>query len=154
MKVRGVFSTYKLSDLEKDTFAEYLQLSMNNPILEFVKYLLGDDYLRFIDIMSGTTFKVPSSKTLERDLESVRIYLIAKKLGFTEDALRTAGKAFGRTMIAARRSCYKVSKVLGTEDMLEGDDLNNFLLYVKIPEEVQSNKKADNIDIMEESYDE
>ena len=135
MEVRGVFSTYKLTDTEKDTFAEYLQHSMNNPVLEFVKYLLGDDYLRFIDIMSGTTFKVPSSKTLERDLEAVRIYLIVKKFGFTEDAVRAAGKSFNRTMLAARKSCYRVSKVLGVEDTLEGDNLNNFLLYIKYPEE-------------------
>ena len=50
MEIHGVFSAYNLSDDEKDLFAEYLQYVMNNPLIEFVKYLLGDDYLKFIDI--------------------------------------------------------------------------------------------------------
>ena len=59
MEIHGVFSTYKLTNQEKDLFAEYLQHVMNNPVIEFVRYLLGDDYLKFIDILSGTTFKIP-----------------------------------------------------------------------------------------------
>lgn len=140
LEVKGVFSTYDLTDLEKDTFAEYFQNSINSPWLEFVRYLLGDDYLRFIDIMSGTTFKVPSSKTLERDLESVRIFLNIKRYGFTDEGIRVTAKSFNKTMIATRRSCYKVARILGIEDTLEGDDLNNFILFVKNPEEgIQSN---------------
>ncbi len=135
LNVRGVFSTYDLSDLEKDTFADYLQHSMNNPILEFIKYLLGDDYLKFIDIMSGSTFKVPSSKALERDLEAVRIYLYVKNGRFSDDALRIAAKTFGKSVVTCRRYVYKVARVLGVEDTLEGDDLNNYILYFKSVED-------------------
>lgn len=131
MEVRGGFSTYELTDLEKDTFEDYLQHVMNNPVLEFVKYLLGDDYLKFIDIMSGTTFKVPSSKTLERDLEAVRIFLYVKKNGFSDESIRVAAKLYDRAVITVRRHVYRVSKVLGIEDTLEGDDLNNYITYVK-----------------------
>lgn len=131
MEIRGVFSTYDLTDKEKDTFAEYLQHSMNNPIIEFIRYLLGDDYLKFIDIMSGSTFKVPSSRTLERDLLSVRMYLYALKGGFTEESIRIAAKEFGKTVVTAKRCIYKVSKVLGIEDTLEGDALNNYIENIK-----------------------
>lgn len=135
MEIKGVFSTYDLTDLEKDTFAEYFEHTVNSPWLEFVKYLLGDDYLRFIDILSGTTFKVPSSRILERDLENVRVYLIAKKNNFSDEGIRIAAKTFGKTALSARRGIYKVAKVLGVEDTLEGDDLNNFIMFVKNPEE-------------------
>lgn len=134
MEIRGVFSTYELTDLEKDTFADYLQHSMNNPVLEFVRYLLGDDYLKFIDIMSGTTFKVPPAKILERDLEAVRMYLNVKKNGFTEEALQITSKCFSKSLAVVRASCYKVAKALGVEDSLEGDSLNNFIMYIKTPE--------------------
>ena len=140
MEVRGVFSSYNLSETEKDTFAEYLQHSMNNPVLEFVKYLLGDDYLRFIDIMSGSTFKVPSSRALERDLEAVRIFLSVKKGGFSDESIRTASKLYGKSIVMIRRYTYKVAKVLGIEDMLEGDDLNNYIIYVKEIEEQLAEK--------------
>ena len=142
LEVRGVFSTYELTDLEKDTFSEYLQHSMNNPVLEFIKYLLGDDYLKFIDIMSGSTFKVPSSKTLERDLEAVRIFLCVKKGGFSDESVRVAARIYNKTVVTARRYTYKVAKVLGIEDTLEGDDLNNYIMYIKSVED-KSQKSSD-----------
>jgi hypothetical protein len=73
LELRGGLSVQELSTVEKKTFAEYLQHSMNTPALEFIRYLLGDDYIKFIDIMSGTTLKIPSSKALERFLTSIKI---------------------------------------------------------------------------------
>lgn len=131
MDIHGVFSTYKLTDQEKDLFAEYLQHTMNNPVIEFVRYLLGDDYLKFIDILSGSTFKIPSSKSLEKDLESVRIYIYVSKNGFTDDSIKSASKMFGKTVLTVRRYTYKVCRALGVEDTLEGDSLNNYILYIK-----------------------
>ena len=138
MELRGSFSTYELTSLEKDTFADYLQHSMNNPVMEFIKYLMGDDYIRFIDIMSGITLKIPSQKTLTRDLESVKIYLYAKKNNFSETSVREAAKLYGKTALTARRYIYKVARVLGSEDLLEGDALNNYLSYIKSVSEVDS----------------
>jgi len=134
-----VFSTYNLTDIEKEVFAEYLQHTMNNPLVELVRYLLGDDYLKFIDIMAGSTFKIPSPKSLEKDLESVKVYLYVKKNGFTEDSIRSAAKLYNRTVLASRKSVYKVGKTLGVEDLIEGDSLNNYILNIKNVEEGISN---------------
>lgn len=142
MELRGGLSTYDLSVLEKDIFADYLQHSMNNPAIEFVKYFLGDDYIKFIDVMSGTTIKIPSGKTLERDLESVKMYLYTNKRAFTEDSIKEASKVFGKSILTVRRYVLKVSKVLGTEDTLEGDALNNFITQIKSVEEQDSYYKT------------
>lgn len=88
--------------------------------------------------MSGTTVKIPSSKSLGRDLESVKIYLYIKRHGFTELSIKEAAKSYGKSVLTARRYALKVSKVLGVEDMLEGDDLNNYLTYVKSVEDLDS----------------
>lgn len=138
MNVRGGFSTYSLSSSEKDTFAEYLQHSMNSPALEFIKYLLGDDYIKFIDVMSGTTLKIPSAKSLEHDLELVRIFLYVKRHGFTEISIKEAAKSYGKSVLTTRRYVLKVAKVLGIEDLLEGDDLNNYITYIKSVEQMDS----------------
>ena len=138
MELRGSFSTYELTSQEKDTFADYLQHSMNNPAVEFIKYLLGDDYIRFMDIMSGTTLKIPSQKTLTRDLESVKIYLYAKRNNFSETSVREAAKLYGKSALTARRYIYKVARVLGSEDELEGDALNNYISYIKSVSEIDS----------------
>lgn len=142
MELRGGLSTYELSVLEKDTFADYLQHSMNNPAIEFIKYFLGDDYIKFIDVMSGTTIKIPSGKALERDLESVKMYLYTNKRAFTEDSIKEASKVFGKSILTVRRYVLKVSKVLGTEDTLEGDALNNFITQIKSVEEQDSYYKT------------
>ena len=148
MEIHGVFSTYKLTNQEKDLFAEYLQHVMNNPVIEFVRYLLGDDYLKFIDILSGTTFKIPSSKSLEKDLESVRIYIYVSKGGFTEESIKSASKIFGKTVLTTRRYTYKVCKALGVEDTLEGDSLNNYILNIKsVNEPDKISSKDDTLDI-------
>lgn len=142
MEIRGVFSTYNLTDIEKEVFAEYLQHTMNNPLVELVRYLLGDDYLKFIDIMAGSTFKIPSPKSLEKDLESVKVYLYVKKNGFTEDSVRSSAKLYGKTVLAARKSVYRVGRTLGVEDLIEGDSLNNYILNIKNVEE--ANKTISN----------
>jgi hypothetical protein len=88
--------------------------------------------------MSGTTLKIPSSKALERDLESVRIYLYVKRGGFSEGVIKEASKAFNKTVLNIRRYTLKVSKVLGIEDVLEGDDLNNYIVNIKSVETLDS----------------
>ena len=140
LEIKGVFSTYDLSDTEMEVFAEYLQHSMNTPLLEFLKYLLGNDYLRFIDIMAGCNFKIPSSKTLERNLEAIKVFLYVKKNGFTEDSIREASKIYKKSLLTTRKYIYKVAKTLGTEDELEGDDLINYILHIKTPEEKEKEK--------------
>lgn len=104
---------------------------MNNPVIGFVRYLLGDDYLKFIDILSGSTFKIPSAKSLEKDLESVRIYIYVSKNGFSDEAIKSASRMYGKTVLTVRRYVYKVCRALGVEDTLEGDSLNNYILYIK-----------------------
>ena len=141
MDIKGVFSTIELSEQEKNIFAEYLQHSMNTPIIEFVRYLLGDDYLKFIDILSGTTFKIPSSKSLERDLEFVRIYLYVSRRGFTEEAFKMASKSFNKTAITVKRIVLKVSKTLGVEDTLEGDALANYYEFLHFMEALDKSKE-------------
>lgn len=154
MEVRGKFSSYDLSAQEKDTFAEYLQHSMNNPAIEFIKYLMGDDYIKFIDIMSGVTLKIPSAKSLERDLESVKIYLYVKRGNFTDDSIREASRIYNKTILTAKRYILKVAKVLGVEDSLDGDDLNNYIQNIKSIEELdsyyQTKTEANRVKIIQE----
>lgn len=154
MEVRGRFSSYDLSTIEKDTFAEYLQHSMNNPAMEFIKYLLGDDYIKFIDIMSGMTVKIPSAKSLERDLESVKIFLYVKRGNFSEDSIREASRIYNKTILTARRYILKVAKVLGVEDTLDGDDLNNYIQNIKSIEDLdsyyQTKTEANRVKIVQE----
>ena len=127
MSSYGSISTITMSDEEKDLYAEYLSVSIGNPVLEFVKYMLGDDYLKFIDICSGTNFNIPSNKALERGINNVKMYAYVKKWNFSNASIVNAGNIYKKTELATRRIVLSVANVLGVKDTLEGEALVNFV---------------------------
>ena len=127
----GSLSNVVMSDDEKDLFAEYLQISIGNPVLEFVRYMLGDDYLKFIDICSGTNFTIPSNRALERDINYIKIFLYVKKSNFSNNSIIDAGSVYKKTELAVKRIVLKVSKTLGIEDELGGVALKNYIENIK-----------------------
>ena len=116
-----------MSDEEKDLYVEYLSVSIGNPVLEFVKYMLGDDYLQFIDICSGTNFNIPSNKALERGINNVKMYEYVKKWNFSNASIVNAGNIYKKTELATRRIVLSVANALGVKDTLEGEALVNFV---------------------------
>ena len=127
MSSYGSISTITMSDEEKDLYAEYLSVSIGNPVLEFVKYMLGDDYLKFVDICSGTNFNIPSNKALERGINSVKMYAYVKKWNFSNASIVNAGNIYKKTELATRRIVLSVANALGVKDTLEGEALVNFV---------------------------
>ena len=127
MSSYGSISTITMSDEEKDLYAEYLSVSIGNPVLEFVKYMLGDDYLKFIDICSGTNFNIPSNKALERGINNVKMYAYVKKWNFSNASIVNAGNIYKKTELATRRIVLSVANALGVKDTLESEALVNFV---------------------------
>lgn len=127
MSSYGSISIITMSDEEKDLYAEYLSVSIGNPVLEFVKYMLGDDYLKFIDICSGTNFNIPSNKALERGINNVKMYAYVKKWNFSNASIVNAGNIYKKTELATRRIVLSVANALGVKDTLEGEALVNFV---------------------------
>lgn len=127
MSSYGSISTITMSDEEKDLYAEYLSVSIGNPVLEFVKYMLGDDYLKFIDICSGTNFNIPSNKALERGINNVKMYAYVKKWNFSNASIVNVGNIYKKTELATRRIVLSVANALGVKDTLEGEALVNFV---------------------------
>lgn len=127
MSSYGSISTITMSDEEKDLYAEYLSVSIGNPVLEFVKYMLGDDYLKFIDICSGTNFNIPSNKALEKGINNVKMYAYVKKWNFSNASIVNAGNIYKKTELATRRIVLSVANALGVKDTLEGEALVNFV---------------------------
>lgn len=127
MSSYGSISTITMSDEEKDLYAEYLSVSIGNPVLEFVKYMLGDDYLKFIDICSGTNFNIPSNKALERGINNVKMYAYVKKWNFSNASIVNAGNIYKKTELATRRIVLSVANALGVKDTLDGEALVNFV---------------------------
>nr|DAQ48205.1 MAG TPA: hypothetical protein [Bacteriophage sp.] len=132
----GSLSNVVLSNDESEVFFEYLQSTVGNPVLEFVKYMLGKEYLKFIDICSGTTFSIPGIRILERDIIYTKIYLYVRKNKFTLSSITRASNIYNKTELVIRSIVLKVANSLGIEDELDGEELRNFIENIK-----EGNKK-------------
>lgn len=131
MAYYGIFSLYNLSTKEKDTLADFLQHSINTPMIELLRYYMGDDFLQFIDVMSGTTIKIPSSSSIAKDISSVQVYLYAKRHNFSENYLCSASKLYKKSLVLVKKDVYRVGKALGVEDTLKDEALENYLNNIK-----------------------
>jgi hypothetical protein len=108
----GVFSLITINDKESDLFLEFLRKSSNTCAYDFVKYLLGDDYLKFIDLLAGTVLKIPSHKNLLRDLECIKLYRYVRDHGYTEESIKNAARIFNKKISYVRRAVKRVSLVV------------------------------------------
>ena len=131
MKVKGLFSSYSLSRSEIDTLSTYLQYEIGNPMVSFLQYTLGDNFLAFMDIMAGTTIKVPSTKTLDKYVRGVQVYLYLKRNYFTNESIYSASKIYKESTSPIRNMAYKVSKTLWEESTFRGEQLDNYLQNIK-----------------------
>ena len=112
MEKPGILSLVSIKGKESQYFRDYLRKTGNTAVYDFIYYLLGEDYLRFLDLLAGTVLKIPSHKTLYRDIEYIKLYCYVKERGFTEDAVKNAAKLYSKKAYFVRTAIKKISEVL------------------------------------------
>lgn len=129
----GVLSKLNFSKEDVDYLSKYIQLSTANPSLEFVRLFLNDDraFIKFLDICSGLSFKVPSNRALTRDYKGIKMYIYLKKRCFERSALTYISSVYNLTDRQALDTLYRVGKFLGATSELEGKALENYNNLVK-----------------------
>ncbi len=127
----GILSLINLSDRESEIFLEYLRKSNKTPAYDFINYMIGENYIKFLDLMAGTNVKVPSRRSLYRDIEYIKIYVYVRDRGFTDESMRNASKIYNKKMVFVRRAVEKMSGIVQemeeaeSEDMEEAESENN-----------------------------
>jgi hypothetical protein len=125
MEKSGIFALIEISDKESDLLLNYLRSVGKTPAFDFVQYLLGSDYIKFLDLVAGTTLKVPSRRSLYRDIEYIKIYNYIKERDFAIDSVRVASKVFCKNMSFIKRAIIKMSRCLNEDIPLSVDILNS-----------------------------
>lgn len=125
MDKSGIFSLVEINDRESELFLSYLRSTSKSPAVDFINYLIGSDYLKFLDLLAGTTFKIPSRKSLYRDIEYIKIYTYVKERNFSFDAIRTAPKLYSKSLAFIKKAITKISKALDEELPYSYEELNN-----------------------------
>ena len=118
MENSGILSLVSLSEEEKEVFLQYLYSSKDTPNFDILYNFLGEDLLRFFDVFSGETVKVPRRDEVNKIIRYIKIYQYCKTRDFTEEAIESAAKIFGRRKNSIRRLIQKVERMV-EEDMYD-----------------------------------
>jgi hypothetical protein len=112
MEKNGILALVNLSDKESDLFLDYLRKSSNTPAYDFINYLIGKDYIMFLDLLAGVNLKISSRKSLYRDMEYIKIYIYVRDHGFNLDSMKCAAKIYNKKLSFVKRAVAKVSKTV------------------------------------------
>lgn len=112
-KKPGVLSIISMDKDEREVFLDYVDST--SPLLNasYLFAILGDEnLLKYFDVMSGTTIKVPTRDSILKIVNYVKIYQYCKSKGFTKEAYEKAAKIFDRRVMSVQRIVEKVERVL------------------------------------------
>jgi hypothetical protein len=125
MEKSGIFSLIEINDKESSLLLAYLRTVNKTPAYDFISYLIGIEYLQFLDLLAGNTLKVPSRKSLFRDLEYIKIYNYVREKKFTIESVRTVAKLYNKNISFVKRAVIKISKSLNETLPMSIEELNS-----------------------------
>lgn len=114
MENSGILSLIELNDKENKLYLEYIRKKNDTAIYDFVYYLLGDSWIKFLDLTAGANLKVPSRSNLFRDIDYIKIYNYVVTHGDNEDAMKGAAKIYNKKVSYVRKAVSKVKETLNS----------------------------------------
>lgn len=109
----GVLSLIEISEDEMNELLEFLQKRDKTEIYDILYGVFEHQFLKFIDLFSGETIKVPTRDSLFKSVIYIKIYSFCKKRHFTEEAIESAAHIFDKRKSSIRRIIDKVKRVKG-----------------------------------------
>lgn len=112
-KKPGILSIVSMDKDERDVFLDYMDSVNPGLNASYLFAILGDDnLLKYFDVMSGTTIKVPTRDTILKVVNYIKIYNYCKSKGFTKESYEKAAKIYERRVMSIQRIIEKVERVL------------------------------------------
>ena len=112
MEKSGILALTSLKDRETEILIKYMSGSRKAPYLDYLNIILGKDLLRFIDLFSGETIKVPTRDETIKIINYIKIYVYLNDRGFTDGAYESASKVFARRRNSIKRIVDKVESTI------------------------------------------
>lgn len=109
----GVLSIVNLSYDEREIFLDYMESVNPQMNASYIFSLLGDEkFLKFFDVMSNTTIKVPPRDSVLKIINYIKIYNYCKNKDFSKEGYEKASRIFGRRTMSIMRIVEKVERIL------------------------------------------
>lgn len=109
-EIPGFLSLVELSDEGIQVLLDYLDSRFGSNVYSFVYAVIGkDQFLKFLDILSGVRFVVPRRDQVIKYIVMVKIYNYCCHRGFSEESYYMASKIFQKRVNTIKSICSKVS---------------------------------------------
>lgn len=114
MGKEGILSLVRCTDEELTLLIEYLTKAKSTEDFEFLFRLFNNphDFLKFVDLFSGTTIRVPTREEMFKLLNYIKIYNYCNARNRTEEAYQQAAKIFERKPLSVVRIVEKIDRIL------------------------------------------
>ena len=114
--IPGVLSVVKLSDVERELFIDYLDNLKPSLHTDYLFAVFGSDYfLKFFDVFSGESVKVPAREDVIKIVCYIKIYSYCKSRNFSESSFEMAAKIYGKRKMSIKRIVEKRTKLQSLE---------------------------------------
>lgn len=120
-----MFSLVSVSEKESKLLLSYLRNLSKTPAYDFIDYLIGADYIKFLDILSGFNLKIPNRRSLYRDIEYIKIYNYVREKKFSVESIRASARIYNKNIAFVKRAILKMSKILNEKIPFSLEELNN-----------------------------
>lgn len=121
----GVLSLTSLGKDEKATFMTLLANRKDTTRFDALDYLLGDNFLSFLDAFAGESIKVPPKDDLIKYIIYSKVYIYCRNRGFSDASISAATDIFGRRKDFVMSVIKKLNRLNGID---EGDPLEDDLV--------------------------
>lgn len=111
-KLPGILSIAELSDSERDNFIDYMDGARPGLNTEFISVLMGDQMLKFFDVLAGLSIKIPPREEIWKYVSYVKIYTYCKNRGFNDETYENAAKIFKKRKASIVRVIDKVKRTI------------------------------------------
>lgn len=118
MENPGILSVVDLEDDEFKVFLDYLYALKDSEHYDVLYSMYGKEgLLKFLDVFSGDSVKVPKRSYLNKIIKKIKIYMYCLERDFSDESIRMASKIFDKRKSSVQRAIDKIERVLDKKDM-------------------------------------
>lgn len=121
-RLPGVLTQVRVNDVEREILLDYLNKKKPMLYADFLFAVMGNDFIKFIDVLEGLTLKVPQREQLVKIISYIKIYSYLRSHNFSSEAYERASKLFNKREVSLRRIVANVENTIKGE--VENEDTN------------------------------
>lgn len=107
----GILSNIEFTEKEREAFLEYMAKQSGSDFYDILYGVFGEDWLKFLDVFSGETLKLPTREQVFKNIKYLKIYTYCAQRNFSEESIDQVARIYGKRRVSVKRIIDKVKRV-------------------------------------------